>query len=315
MSIFRIRTRFVLFSFLVLFRVAASPVPASAQEMPPADPVFDSGSGDPAWVLLERGKAEFSRREYGEALSLFRQAVGRRDPYPEAELLIGMVFEQEGNYPLAELQYGKVWDQRELLEVPEMRYDVLRRLSGIYLTRRQFNRYEETLLQIVKDDRRYAAGTLPDRFVRTLGEQGLDKLLELYRIEPDFAADAQSDLGYFYYLNGRYAAAVRLLTFSGVKNLSRIIDSIRSREPDFEYRGIREALASGYRYPEIERFILSTQVYRTLFYLADSLYGDGSRRAAEALWNLLARERRAGEWAARAERQLVKPNLEPFLVR
>ena len=52
------------------------------------------------------------------------------------------------------------------------------------------------------------------------------------------------------------------------------------------------------------------EYYKTIYFLAVSLYGNGKTAAAQSLWSFLSGQSAAGEWQRRAQGQLQTPHIE-----
>jgi hypothetical protein len=58
----------------------------------------------------------------------------------------------------------------------------------------------------------------------------------------------------------------------------------------------------------LKDYIVNTEYFKTVYYLAACLYGAGKFNPANTIWEFLAAEDTAGEWQTRARAQLRNPS-------
>lgn len=66
------------------------------------------------WSLFEQGNAAMAQREFGKALSLYKEAILKAGIFPEAEVAVGDVYAEEGESTLALAQYEKAYNVKFL---------------------------------------------------------------------------------------------------------------------------------------------------------------------------------------------------------
>ena len=270
---------------------------------------------EPAWLLLERGKKAYDEGEFGLAIRLFRAAVERQGIFPEAEFWIGSVFEAEGEYAIAELQYERAYELRSALGVPSEAYAILYRLATIYEVTGRYLQFEEVLTRVLAgpfpDDRPDAPR--PDVLYRVLLNQGIDKLLELFRIDDAAALQGYANLGVFQCRTGRYQTAAFNLSYAVTTTLTRIVEHLLEADPDYRYLGVARLLEDLRRSRLLTEYAQTADLYRQLYFLGASLFGDGKLAAAREIWTLVADSGFYDRWAARAAAQLESPETEPLI--
>lgn len=271
---------------------------------------------EPYWLLLERGKKLFDEREYGEALRFFRAALENRVVYPEADFWIGKVFEAEATYPLAERQYQRAFDQRNQLQIPEQAFTILYRLADIQRNSKKYQPYAETLQTIITlhldESEPQGPNPRPDVIHRVLLNQGVDKLIELYRIQNKPRAMAYAELGIYQYRTGRYLTGAYNLSYSVTVGLTTLVEYLIAKDPEYRYLTVSAVLEDADRYRALEEYSQDVELFQQMYYLALCLYGDGKIGAANSLWRIVA-ERADNDWAAWALLQLDSPRHEPLL--
>jgi hypothetical protein len=269
-------------------------------------------SEEAPWLELEKGKQAFRERDYGNALSLFRDAASKKDPYPEAEYWIGKVFATEGEWKIAERQYLKAIDRREALEVPDDAYAIKYDLAEVYRLSEQRKLMEDMYLQILAD----RAG--PEKrsevqlgaLTRVLGNDGIDRAIFLFRFTDPLTLRANEELGFFYYQSGRTLDATERYAVAVNSIFSIALATLMERNPEFEYKTASAALVALYADREIAAYCDSVGLYKQLYYLAASLYFDGKRASGRQIWAIVKARKEAGEWGRRSAAQLANPTRE-----
>lgn len=268
---------------------------------------------NPAWVLYEQGKLQFSRGEYGEALRLFKIAIEEYGDFPEAEVAIGDVFWQSGEFPLAEQQYQKAYNMRALLYVPFDQYTILYKLVHLYKTSEQFKQMEDTLLVIVAGDPQYAQRTFQHTILETYENSGIDQLLRLYRFDESFATHAYGELGWFYYRTGRFSPSMLHSLFSIIPRVTESMRELRKYDPDLQFENLEQFLEHAFFRASIATYLFEAEVFKALYYLACSAFASGYPRRAQRLWRSVSNSPHSGRYGDLASRQLVAPWIEPYL--
>jgi len=246
---------------------------------------------EPTWLLFERGKYAFEQREYGEALRLFRSVKEANTGMPEADIAIGDVFRAEGELDLALLQYQRAYDARSQLQVRDDAIDLEYRMAEIYAMNEAYLQYEDELTSIIDQvDGRYAQppSNLEDPMIRILTEDGVDKLLELYRIEDRGSQQAYYLLSrYLLYQGRRFSEAASAATYSVIITLSEIVSFARTIDPVYEFSDVQTLLADTDRFQPVRRYVDTTELYEQLFVLGHALDASGRRQPAESVRQLL----------------------------
>ena len=273
-------------------------------------------SGDPIWLIMERGKQAYELGEFGLAARVFREAIDRQSVNPDAHMWLGYIFEKEGEWTLAEKEYQQALKDKNQLYILEDRFTIMYRLADIYRRTDQWGRYERILIEVLEDDGTYQqAFSTQYAMVKVLKEKGLDKLFELYRWENNRHVRARRELGVFYYRTGRYNEAENNLVLAVMSAVTVGFDYILEKTADYDYTELAVHVENMCRYPELVDYMRKNEFFQSLYYLGASLYADGFRSRAEELWTLVA-ESAAGnsKWRARSLSQLREPFIEPVIV-
>jgi tetratricopeptide (TPR) repeat protein len=281
-------------------------------------------AGPPIWLALERGKEHFQAGNYGSALRVFRDILEQQPRNANAHLWVGHVFFAEGDYGAAERKYRTALDLEQNFYPYGLRFEALYSLAEIGRLRGETQLFEETLRRIIAEGSEEQIEARRRRAMRrAFLEQGIDKLLELYRIREKRVRHAYAALGLHAFSEQRYEAAIEQLMLSTCISLSLAIEAVREQEYDWEFireqipvRGgdfftenTRRFLRNAEERSNIAEYFASVGFYRDLFVLAAALHGAGYPEKAEALWLLTAEHREAGKWAILAREQLAEADL------
>ena len=307
----------MLLAALLLFGIATLP----AQN---ADISVEIGEGailpaavseEPSWLLMERGLREMDEGEYGRALYLFNKVLDLETWNPEAEMAIGDILFIEGEVELAEEQYEKAYQQRESFIVPEDVYTVLYKLADLYKVTGRTEDWEASLTRILAENATHYTDTFlrqREIYLDMYLEKGLDKLLELYRLERIPEAKAHWELAELYYRSGvfdRTALIHRL--FGIVAIVSDAIVEYRRVDPLYQFTDLAEFLELSSRRGNIASYYLTADLYEHLYYLGVSTFRFGEEAMARQLWELVAGNPSAGRYQRLSERQLISPWTDP----
>jgi hypothetical protein len=147
---------------------------------------------------------------------------------------------------------------------------------------------------------------------RILENEGINRFLEMYRYNNSTVEQAHRLLGFFYAVSGRPSAQQHLMFAFLIQN-TIIIEEVRRHQFDFTFTDLPALAVEINKYPILLSYIEEVEYYRTIYYLASSLYRNGRTTIARNLWEFLASQPRAGEWSNRAVSQIRSPRLDPIV--
>jgi len=269
-----------------------------------------------SWLLYEQGNAAFARREFGEALRLYKDAVAAAGGFPEAELGIGDVYLEDGEFDLARNQYEKAYSQRKAFSIDDSKYDALYRLAHLYEGQELYKLMEDRLLTILADDKHFAEtphSRLRTQVEKNYFDRGIDHVLLLYSFSDAFAADAHSKLGWFYYRTGRFSQSISHLLYSVVNRVGQITSFLQERDVDFQFSTLQDLLSAVEKSKELSDYALGAELYKDLYYLAGATFAAGYPRHSLVLWKLISSIASAGPFQGLSLKQIKSPWIEPLL--
>ena len=280
-----------------------------------------------AWFLYEQGKTKLDDpegRELGEALLYFQEAIDKRGAdFPEAEIAIGDIYYREKAYALAEHQYKKALKMLPGLQLPEEKYTVLYRLAELHEEQGNYWDMDEYLNQILADQPYFSGDeyqSFRNALLSTYTDKGLEHVFRLYRMEDvGFSVGAHAKLGWFYYRSGRSREAIQHSLFALDIMVTEAVKELRRVQPGFAFTTTEAFLDAALERENIRQYLLSSEFFKTLYYLGAATYADSRPSLAESTWRLLAtypleaEGSAAVEYADRAARQLESPWQEPYI--
>ena len=281
-----------------------------------APAIFSADQKTAYWLTYEQGNAAIAKKEFGQALQLYKEAVSQAGIFPEAEMAIGDVYLEEGEWELARRQYEKAYNERNAFYVPNSRYDVLYKLASLFESQELYNQMEDDLGLIIADDKSYAetaTSRLRTQVEKNYFEKGIDRVLLLYTFEDTFAAAAHSKLGWFYYRTGRFSPSVSHLLYSVLYHVSQIKTYLEESDAEYQFSTLEELLASTQRSKELLDYATAVGLFKDLYYLAGAAYAVGYPQHSLMLWNLLSNIPSAGIYQDLSKKQAKSPWIEPLL--
>ena len=281
-----------------------------------SDAPVSSPSDEPAWLLMERGEEAFNRGELGDALRIFRSVLARNEIAPEPHYWIGRVFEEEGELELAEKEYQRALDYKRQLYLLEDELIIRERLARLYKIRGEYGAFEKALLAIIALDEEFdspAGVAQQSAMIRLVSNQGLAKVVELYRIDASESYLAHAELGLFYYRTGRYRDSVLHLLYAGLTLLSRTIEYQRQEDPFYEYESLAGLLERALSDRENGAYLTQNRAGALFYYLGAALYASGASGTWEEVLNLVRDTFDGSPWRSRAIAQLADPYIEPVI--
>ena len=238
------------------------------------------------------------------------EALGRLKSYPEAEYWLGESYLADGELTLALRQYERAWEKRDFLETPGFDIDILYKITDVHRMRRDYQNMEKRANEIIQGsgsgnasrDTLWASNGIRAAMARNLENEGIEHFLVLYRYDNPLTEKAHRLLGFFCYASNRYSLAAEHLTFAFLIQNSVLIDEATRHEYDFNFIPLENLMNYVRSKPKLAAYAEETEYFKTVYYLATSLYATGKTKPASQLWAFLAASKDAGEWGARARR-------------
>jgi tetratricopeptide (TPR) repeat protein len=265
---------------------------------------------------LEELYYRIPRESLNNSATAALNALGSLKEYPEAEYWIGETYLIEGELSLALAQFQKALALKGTLENPGFAGDLTYKIAAILRIRQDYNEMERVLESILDSDSLWkGTGSANATFekqslTRTLENSGINRFLTLYRYRSPDTVEAHRLLGSYYYTSGRYSRAQEHFMFAFLVQNTVIIDEIIRNRYDFSFTTMEVLAPEISRYPLLADYAEKNEYFKTAYYLAASLYGNGKTVAAREIWNFLLAQNPAGEWQSRSLAQIRSPHIE-----
>ncbi len=269
-------------------------------------------SSEPAWLTIERAERAAVAGDFGRAIQLYRRALTLEPGSPEAEFGLARAFTAVNDYPVAEVHFRNALAAQSRLRVPDTAFEIHYGLADLYRVQRRFADYENELKAILA--LAPEPEITPSTLRRVLTDQGLDRLLVLYRLPEDGTTRARDELAELLVGLGRYEGAIEQALVAVVQQLSTVINGILNQDPDFVYDRIDRAVAAAHSVRPVQGYLQTSTLDKDLYYLAAALFGQGAEESALETWRVVAGLPGSGAWARRASIQLEDPEPEPLIV-
>ena len=315
--------------------VALLSLPASAQdakELQPADQMHSaepqytiasstSSEDKPPWLWYEYGERAFEYGELGEALHFYTMALEQRSVFPEAIARLADIYAAQAEPELALSVYQQALDRAGALVVADDEHAIRYRVARLQRLIPEYHGMESTLLKIASEEKEFSAtqfSRLRQAMVDAFATDGLDRTLQLYRLDTPVAVEAHATLGWFYHRSGRDARSIPHSLFAVINIISEVARELRSRDPEHQLAPLITLLnnPNGFS-PSATQLVLdymeAARLHRALYYLAISSRESGLADRGTELLRALAASESAGEYRELARRQLSSPWTEPLL--
>lgn len=300
-------------------------------------------ASEPPWVMLERGKVAFERRDLASALDILSDTVESQEEYPEAEFWLGRVYESQGQLVLAEEQYRRALNLSVYLRVPDDKILYEYALASLLMDKDSEGSLEAEALLLGIINREGGASpeniSLGHKYIETLTEGSIDELLFLFREESTYSLKARRILGEKAWETGHYRSSLLHSTRVVLSLLSTAAENYRElrsdwrfdinlpedrKQPDRDVRypgysdGTVDLIEGIYAYiPETADWLEQEAFWAQLYLMASSLFAEGYAESAVSIWSLMVlddpldgsmRSRsESGLWGRLSLRQLDEP--------
>lgn len=191
--------------------------------------------------------------------------------FPEAQKLIGDIYRLEGEYDFAETYYLLALDNAAVLDIPEQKYEILYLLAEISRLKKDYDKMEVRLLNLLVEDKNFKDKNLISSMVRTIksSKKGtMEKFFTLYRADSYIFIDAYNQLAEFYYKNQELSKALEFACLSAITSFSKISEILEERNLDYEYSTFAKFLQEASFYDDVVEWGKSSSAWKSFNILA-----------------------------------------------
>ena len=285
------------------------------------DDTYSVEQEDPVWVLVEKGKAELRKKEFGNALKYFKEAIMIKEEFPGVYILIGDIYKMSDN-PIAKEYYEQAYELRHFFEIPGEKYTVLYKLISLYKAEKNYKQYEALLKKTLIEDETYLSeffdkktGKFTDNYYTLYDSKGLNRLLILYRIlDYQHVIKAHAELGWYNYKTGMYKESIIHSLFAIVGVVSEAFKEVRGIKPLYDFTTMTDFLHVALQYGYISTYLIEeSDIYRLLYYLGCATYVEIGYIPAREIWKIIAQSPVPTIYKDRALMQIQSPKPEKLI--
>lgn len=239
--------------------------------------------------------------------------IKTRDPFPEADFLIGQIYCLEGEYEIAEKYFTKAYQNANVLDVAEEKYDILYHLANISTLQKNYDKYEQNLLLILAQDNAFKNDTLINAMVNTISgtkPDTMEKFFTLYRAENYRLLKAYSDLTGYYMEKNQKEKALKTAALGSLTAFTKILDVLKKRNPDYYYTDLSSLFLEVQNHGDIIQWGIDNDVWKSFDDFAEIAYKNNDLIFAIQLFNVLKKFSPEEYWRNRADYRLKEITLQ-----
>lgn len=276
-------------------------------------PVLRRREASQALKIIDKYLDLFGAAHFENSISAIRAYVKSRTEYPEADYMIGTVYRYEGEYTFAEKYYLKAYNESALLEIPDVKYDILYDMAEIARIQNKNADYEKYLTLIIADDAPYWDTGLDKALLRTIDTNmpdSVEKFFKLYRTKEHRSLNAYEALAEYYTEIGEKEKAIKAIAFASLTGFSKIYDIVKERNTRFVYTNVSNFFHEAGIYGDITEWGIDNNIWRSFFMLAEYAERRGCGVFANSLYSVIAESFPEEYWRNKAATRIARKSVE-----
>jgi len=218
---------------------------------------FDAISIITHWVDLK------TKSFFKDSVSNLHKYLLHRIDFPESDFLLGHIYRLEGEYAISEKYLEKANQNSDMLEIPEMRYDILYEQAELAYV--QGKNPEYFLQLIIKNDIYYSDDNLKKAVIRTISSTHDDiaqKFFMLYRVDSPISIKAYYKLSAFYAANKKPDDALFMNLLGVLSSFTHINNILLDRNPNYTYTTIESFFYELQRYHDVMTWCIDNDFWK-----------------------------------------------------
>ncbi|MCR5319075.1 MAG: hypothetical protein K6E22_12685 [Treponema sp.] len=286
--------------------------------------------------VIENYVYKYGKDKFDGKFSKLKEFIVRTKNFPESDFLIGKIYRLEGETSVAEEYMNKAYDKKDILNVPDLKYDILYELAEISKDKHDNDGYERYFKNILKDDKYYADEEPKDanvaksakeaipaensraihnkraymnsivRLIKTNRADSVEKFFLMYRNDSDISTKALAGLSDFYFKQGQNEKALRCSALGCITALTKIEEILKDRVTDYTYTSFSDLLKKASSYSDIVSWGNKNGIWQMYFNFAEIANSCGCKNFAQELFSILKDYEPEAYWKNRAERSYEK---------
>ena len=290
--------------------------------------------------VIENYVDKYGKDRFSGKYSVLKDFIIRTKNFPESDFLIGKIYRLEGETSVAEDYMNKAYDKKDILNVPDLKYDILYELAEISKDKHDNDGYERYFKNILKDDKYYADEEPKDaktavnaakasndkadiensknihnkraymnsivRLIKTNRADSVEKFFLMYRNDSDISTKALAGLSDFYFKQGQNEKALRCSALGCITALTKIEEILKDRLTDYSYTSFADLLKNASAYSDVVSWGNKNGIWQMYFNFAEIANSCGCKNFAQELFSILKDYEPESYWRNRAERSYEK---------
>lgn len=290
--------------------------------------------------VIENYVEKYGKDRFSGKYSVLKDFIIRTKNFPESDFLIGKIYRLEGETSVAEDYMNKAYDKKDILNVPDLKYDILYELAEISKDKHDNDGYERYFKNILKDDKYYADEEPKDaktavnaakaskdkadiensknihnkraymnsivRLIKTNRADSVEKFFLMYRNDSDISTKALAGLSDFYFKQGQNEKALRCSALGCITALTKIEEILKDRLTDYSYTSFADLLKNASAYSDVVSWGNKNGIWQMYFNFAEIANSCGCKNFAQELFSILKDYEPESYWRNRAERSYEK---------
>ncbi|MBR0125697.1 MAG: hypothetical protein IJM03_10140 [Treponema sp.] len=290
--------------------------------------------------VIENYVDKYGKDRFSGKYSVLKDFIIRTKNFPESDFLIGKIYRLEGEISVAEEYMNKAYDKKDILNVPDLKYDILYELAEISKDKHDNDGYERYFKNILKDDKYYADEEPKDaktavnaakaskdkadiensknihnkraymnsivRLIKTNRADSVEKFFLMYRNDSDISTKALAGLSDFYFKQGQNEKALRCSALGCITALTKIEEILKDRLTDYSYTSFADLLKNASAYSDVVSWGNKNGIWQMYFNFAEIANSCGCKNFAQELFSILKDYEPESYWRNRAERSYEK---------
>lgn len=236
-------------------------------------PILEERYSDDAVEVIRSLLKSKSAAFFDNSMKKLIEYVTALRVYPEADYLCGKVYQSEGEYDLAMRYYDSAVKNADFLDIYEIKYEILYTMAEISYQKNEYQKYEEYLLNILKDDIDYYQNeNFRNALLRTIDsktdKEPVEKFFLLYRANKIVFSKAYYLLAKYYQQQSNDDKAIVAMSLNSLAIFTHIYEIVKIRNPKYSYDKLNNFFIKFQTYDDIKDWTYENNLWDSLIEFA-----------------------------------------------
>ncbi len=237
--------------------------------------------------LIDKKSADF----FDNSISRLHEYLIQLKDYPEADFLLAKIYRVEGEYEFAMNFLEEARIHSDILDIPDMKYDILYEMAEVADVQKKKDVYEKCLLLVVSNDGFYKDETLKKAFLRTINSHksdSVDRFFMLYRVDAHNSIKAYLKLSDFYDDENKISESLLMDCYGVLASFTNILSILQERNPDYSYDTLEGFLKECRKWDDICQWCNMAGIWKGFFQFAKKCALSKAEYFSAGLFKLMA---------------------------